>query len=99
MRDRPTLKDLKNHVILAVSVRWKDLGIQLLDSELYPVLDIIEMDHPKSAADCCTCMLSKWLDTQPGASWSQLLEGIKAVGLYYWADFITKKLKGKFYRL
>ena len=94
MCDRPTLKDLKKHVIPCVTVKWRDLGIELVDPT---VLDIIEMDYPRSAEDRCTCMLRKWLDVQPNASWNQLLEAIKAVGLYWKADDIAKKLKGKWY--
>ena len=43
-RGRPSLKELSKY-IKDMSVKWKEIGIQLLSSE--STLDIIEKDHEK----------------------------------------------------
>ena len=44
--DRPSMKQLNDHVVRNVAVKWRDLGIQLLDeSSASTTLDIIEADH------------------------------------------------------
>ena len=43
--DRPSERDLNNHVIPEVADKWKEIGIELLDSDSTKVLDIIEHDH------------------------------------------------------
>ena len=43
---RPSLKQLNDHVIEAVAVKWRDLGFQLLNSDsAQNILDIIEANH------------------------------------------------------
>ena len=45
-RSRPSLKQLNNHVVQAVAVKWRDLGIQLLNNtSAKNTLDIIEANH------------------------------------------------------
>ena len=46
--DRPSHKELNNHVVEAVAVKWKDLGFQLLNNE--STLEIIEADHNKKVS-------------------------------------------------
>ena len=47
-RDRPSLKQLHNHVVQDVAVKWRDVGIQLLNtSSAKNTLDIIEANHKK----------------------------------------------------
>ena len=44
--DRLSLKELNKHVVEKVAVKWKDLGLELLNSELAQhILDNIEADH------------------------------------------------------
>ena len=44
--DRPSLKELNNHVVEAVAIKWKDLGFQLLyNGSVKDILEIIEADH------------------------------------------------------
>ena len=44
--DRPFIKELNDHVVQEVAVKWKDLGFQLLNNEsAQHVLEIIEADH------------------------------------------------------
>ena len=44
--DRPSLKQLNDHVIQAVAVKWRELGFQLLNNvSAQNILDIIEANH------------------------------------------------------
>ena len=44
--DHPFIKKLNDHVVQEVTVKWKDLGFQLLNNEsVQHVLEIIEADH------------------------------------------------------
>jgi len=92
--DRPTPKDLYNHVILQAAVKWRDLGVQLLDPPSESELDIIKEDHPQNVRECCKCVLRKWLEKTPDASWKQLLEALRSpcVELNHLADQIEYKL-------
>ena len=95
-RDRPLAKDLHNHVVSAVADKWKDIGVQLLDPDLINqrVLDVIAADHPRSVEGCCSSMFEKWLVTQENASWNQLIDVIKSIGLLSLASKLEKKLTG-----
>jgi len=89
--DRPSTKDLHNHVVQGVAGKWRDAGVQLLDPSISDtVLDITEIDHPQDSTTCCKRMFRKWLDTKPDASWSQLLNALRSpcVQLNYLADQI-----------
>lgn len=45
-RGRPSMKQLDNHVVQAVAVKWRDLGVQLLNNNLAEnILDITEANH------------------------------------------------------
>ena len=92
--DQPTLKDLYIHVSQKVVGKWKDIGVLFLDSA---TLKVIEKDHPQDVMECCKCMLEKWLETKPDASWNQLLEALRSpfIQLYSLAHHIEKKLKKK----
>ena len=61
----------------SVSIKWRDLGVELLDSNDYKELDIIEAEHPASLARCCTRMFTFWLQKQLTASWNQLIEALR----------------------
>ena len=43
--DRPSERDLNNHVVPEVADQWRKIGVELLDGELVKNLDIIERDH------------------------------------------------------
>lgn len=45
-RGRPSLKQLNDHVVQAVADKWRDLGVQLLNSGLAQgILDNTEANH------------------------------------------------------
>jgi len=92
--DRPISQALHNHVVQEAAVKWRDLGVQLLDPANESMLDIIEKDHPQDALRCCQCMLQKWLQTNTDASWGQLLEALRSpcIQLMFLADKIESTL-------
>ena len=65
-------------MVLQVAHKWKDLGVQLLRSDQHRELDIIELDHPRDAVECCKCVLKKWLDTTTHATWNQLISALRS---------------------
>ena len=77
----PQLKDLK-HIMkdeAGVTTEWYDIGLELLNDVV--VLNNIRANHPTDVNRCCTEMFSKWLQREPDASWNQLAEALKKVGL------------------
>ena len=95
--DRPSVKDLHNHVVEGVASKWRDFGVQLLNPVNEGIFDIIEKDHPKSIIACCQSMLRKWLETKADATWNQLLNALRSscIQLNYLADEIEHKLREK----
>ena len=45
--DRPSKRELNNHVILKVAGKWRNIGEELLDADSVEVLEIIEHNNPK----------------------------------------------------
>ena len=71
---RPELKNIENYVVIKCATMWKQLGKNLdIDDDL---LNIIEKDNPDSCENCCSKMLSEWLDLNPNASWRILLDAV-----------------------
>ena len=95
--DRPSLKDLYDHVVGEVAPQWKDLGVQLLRPDQQKQLGIIELDHPRDAVECCKCVLNKWLDTTTDATWNQLISALRSptVQLDYLAAQIENKMSAE----
>ena len=65
----------------SVSIKWHDLGIELLDSNDCQKLDIIEAENPSHLNKCCTKMFNLWLEKQSTASWNQLIEALRQPGV------------------
>ena len=76
---RPELRDLNNYVVIKCATAWKELGENLkVDKNL---LKIIGKDNPHSCENCCSKMLSEWLDLTPEASWGILLDAMQNLNL------------------
>jgi len=67
-------------VVPFTAYKWEDLGAQLLDthSDCQSVLSVIKANHPQNVEECCKCVLKKWLETKPDASWSQLIQALES---------------------
>ena len=71
---RPQLKDIENYVVIKCATNWKQLGKSLdIDDDW---LNIFEKDNPHNCVNCCSRMLSEWLDSNPDASWAILLDAV-----------------------
>ena len=72
-QDKPTLKDLEDHVVTEWAPQWKQFGRQLnVDQRL---LSIIQHDCGNNCVDCCSRMLEAWLEqnTHDNATWEVLI--------------------------
>jgi len=79
---KPSLKLLqRNGVITAVSAKWMQLGIVLLEDEKVNQLANIKANNNNNVTDCCYAMFSYWIHTQPNASWYQLIEALREPGV------------------
>ena len=55
--DRPFIKELNDHVIQRVAIKWKDLGFQLLNNESAQyTLENIEADHTGEVSILPSCL-------------------------------------------
>ena len=95
--DRPSLRDLHSHVVPGAAVKWRGLGIQLLDPASGNELDIIEKQNHYDVKECCVRMFQNWLDKTPDASWNHVLEALRcpSVELNHLANQIEQKFKEK----
>ena len=77
-----------------VTIKWHDLGIELLSEEDVQALDEIQNNYPRDASKCCTKMFQLWLERQPGASWRQLIQALREpnIEMNELADTIEQKL-------
>ena len=71
--DRPSLKALCDHVVNSVAGKWRDLGVQLLSSDM---VDIIAANHPHDVVSCCKSVFKKWLETITDATWNHLIKAL-----------------------
>ena len=92
--DRPKMSELHKYVITQVSSKWKDLGIQLLNSEQVKKLYIIEKDYPGDTHRCCTTMFNYWLQVDTTASWDKLITALQCISHDVLADKIKKMTSG-----
>ena len=89
--NRPELKDINNYVVIMCATKWKFLGENLNIHE--DLLNIIDKDNPNNCENCCTKMLSLWLDLNPNASWGILLDAVdKAKNMINKVPDVVEKL-------
>ena len=81
--DRPSRRDLSNHVLPSVANNWKALGEMLLNRSLVDNghLETIETNNPGNVTNCCRQMFIKWLETDKKASWKQLIMALQCPGV------------------
>ena len=70
------MKDIENHVVVRWAPQWRQLGRQLNIEEHQ--MNIIEHDHPNNCEECCSKMLSDWLEqnTYNDTTWEVLIRAI-----------------------
>ena len=74
---KPKLKDLNDYVAVKFATNWKQLGRNLNIRE--DLLKIIEKNYPQDCEECCSMMLSEWLELTPNATWGMLLEVVDKI--------------------
>ena len=78
---KPTLKLLQSmKVVIAISSKWYELGIELLDDDQVGKLEAIKADNDEVTRRC-SAMLSYWLQTHPDVTWNDLVAGLRAPGV------------------
>ena len=87
---RPTHQQINDLVIQHAAIKWKSIGVQLLDDEDYSTLESIEANFPTNNVKCCEEMFAHWLKKDKQATWEKLLGALKAVDLNKLADDIEK---------
>ena len=93
--DRPSVKDLHEHVLTNVADKWDDLGDQLLvRPDQANVVNIIRANHPGDVISCCKRILKEWLDTTEDATWNQLISALRSpsVRLHHFAGQLEHML-------
>ena len=80
-------------------MKWNELGVQLLRSDLTNELDVIAANHSQDVVGHCQCVLKKWLETNVDATWRHLIEALKQIQFDYVASELEKKLKPECIRL
>ena len=80
-------------MVIKYAANWKQLGKNLNINE--DLLNIIDNDYPH-CEDCCSKMLSDWLDFTPHASWETLLNAVdKTKNTSYRVPETVEKLADK----
>jgi len=78
---RPTIQALQHaRITTAVSVKWFQLGIELIDNTRVGQLDVIKANNT-DVLRCCLEMFSYWLKTYPNANWYELVAALRAPGV------------------
>lgn len=79
----------------SVCTQWYNLGLELLDPKDENKVDIIETnDRIHGVETCCRKMFDEWLK-YGNASWDQLVQAIRKIGLNHPASEIEKLFKCK----
>ena len=85
--DRPTISELATVPI--EPAQWYTLGIALgLEEE---VLNSIEMDQSNKLVKCKRAMFRKWLESNPTASWNDLIKALLQIGEEETAEKVRKE--------
>ena len=72
--------------------KWKILGLALLPYKQHLDIDNIEVDHPGDVVRCCECVLERWLEFDPNATWNQLIRALKVGGLHHLANHLKQRI-------
>ena len=67
------LSDVMRIKNIGITVRWYDLGLELVDDD--NILQLIKADHGNDNNTCCRAMFQKWLEKITDPSWNHLVYG------------------------
>ena len=80
---------------MGVTLKWYDIGMQLLDDDDSVALAKIRENYPNNVNKCYTEMLKKWLLCKSDANWDQLATVFTKVKL----DIAAKNIKSEFFNI
>ena len=80
VNSRPPKKKILE-IVHYVAPQWYELGIQLLNEDQEPHLDLIKVDSGSNSKDCCIKMFWYWLESHPEATWQDLLNSLRSPAL------------------
>ena len=86
------LKYLYKYVRADIATKWYDVGLELLDVEDEPALDVIKVNSSGDVDKCTAAMLQLWLKRKPDASWNQLIEAFRAPNIKL--EALASKIEG-----
>ena len=75
--DRPMLKYLYRYVRTYICTQWYEIGIELLDIDDIPRLEMIRQNFPGDPSQCVALMLELWLERKEDASWDTLIRALR----------------------
>ena len=75
--ERPALKYLNRHVVVNITDKWYNIGVELLDVGDEIVLNTIGTNHPGDAEKCTEKMLQLWLERRSDANWNRLIQALR----------------------
>ena len=79
--DRPTVKELNNHVVEQYAIHWRQLGAELGLKDFH-IANITENNASRQlrlVEHCSSQMLQKWLEINPLATWGKLDDAVKNI--------------------
>lgn len=93
---KPTSEKILDHVVPFVTECWYKLGELLLkdDQDSHLRLNVIQATFSGDIRMCCEKMFWYWLITNNDATWQQLIQALKSVGLNLVAGNVKKNLTG-----
>ena len=88
------MKSLNRHVVKHAAHKWRDLVVQLLQSNQVVMMMDIASNHPHDAVRCCKEVFFKWLDPSEDASWHKLIRALRSptIQLNYLADQLEQMM-------
>ena len=72
--ERPELRDLCKYVLPSYAAHWQKIGI-FLNFKPWQ-LDVIKLDNPSDAKQCCYDMFIEWLRRTDNITWEKMFEAI-----------------------
>ncbi|XP_065910285.1 uncharacterized protein [Dysidea avara] len=89
---RPTIKELQSTgIILEVSPKWYDLGVELLNDNQVGQLKVIEKNNSGDVQNGCREMFRYWLQSHPDANWHTLADALKEINKITTATNLEKR--------
>ena len=75
--ERPALKYLNRHVVVPITPKWHDVGLELMEIEDENLLGIIKAEQSIDDQERAKRMLNLWRDKQTNASWNGLIKVLR----------------------